>query len=33
MLTDVASFLSSLPEPVRNAAKTYSTIVPIAVQQ
>ena len=33
MWTDVASFLGSLPEPVRNAAKTYSTIVPIAVQQ
>lgn len=31
--TDVASFISSLPEPVRRAARTHSTIVPIAVQQ
>lgn len=33
MWTDVASFISSLPEPVRRAARTHSTIVPIAVQQ
>jgi hypothetical protein len=33
MWTDVASFISSLPEPVRQAARTHSTIVPIAVQQ
>ena len=33
MWTDVASFLSSLPTPIKKAAKTYSTIVPIAVQQ
>lgn len=33
MWTDVASFISSLPEPVRRTARTHSTIVPIAVQQ
>lgn len=33
MWTDVDSFISSLPEPVRRAARTHSTIVPIAVQQ
>jgi prepilin-type N-terminal cleavage/methylation domain-containing protein len=33
MWTDVASFISSLPEPVRRAARTHSTIVPIAIQQ
>ena len=33
MWTDVASFISSLPEPVRRAVRTHSTIVPIAIQQ
>lgn len=33
MWTDVASFISSLPEPVRRAVRTHSTIVPLAVQQ
>jgi len=33
MWDDINAFISSLPPNVKNAARTYSTIVPLAVQQ
>jgi hypothetical protein len=33
MWTDINSFLANLPEEIRRASRTFSTIVPLSVQQ
>ena len=33
MWTDISAFLASLPPEIRNASRTFSTIVPLSVQQ